>query len=76
MGDPGDWAEADGRLADGRSGPAQLSYGWGLTRYKEEIDRLEAKRSGIGGAEMDGFEVWRNPELDRGFRNDFDRGMC
>jgi hypothetical protein len=41
VGDPGDWAETDGRLSDGRQGPAQLSYGWGLTRYKEEIDRLE-----------------------------------
>ena len=41
VGDPGDWAETDGRLADGRCGPAQLSYGWGLIRYKEEIERLE-----------------------------------
>lgn len=41
VGDPGDWAETDGRLADGRCGPAQLSYGWGLKRYQEEIERLE-----------------------------------
>ena len=34
-----------GRLADGRCGPAQLCYGWGLNRYKEEIERLEQNDS-------------------------------
>jgi hypothetical protein len=42
-GDPGPWAEADGRLADGRAGPAQSGFGWGLKRYVEEIDRLEGR---------------------------------
>lgn len=41
IGDPGPWAEADGRLADGRPGPAQTGFGWGLRRYLEEIERLE-----------------------------------
>ena len=37
----GDWAEADGKLADGRAGPAQTGLGWGLKRYYEEMQRLE-----------------------------------
>jgi len=41
VGDPGCWAEADGRKADGRAGTAQTSYGWGLERYVQEIKRLE-----------------------------------
>jgi len=41
VGDPGAWAEPDGRLADGRAGPAQATYGWGIKRYQEEIERLE-----------------------------------
>jgi hypothetical protein len=41
IGDPGPWAEADGRKADGRAGSAQSSYGWGLERYAAEIARLE-----------------------------------
>jgi hypothetical protein len=42
VGDPGVWAEPDGRLADGRAGPAQATYGWGIKRYQEELERLEA----------------------------------
>jgi len=41
IGDPGSWAEADGRKADGRAGQAQTSYGWGLERYVQEIERVE-----------------------------------
>jgi hypothetical protein len=41
VGDPGDWAEPHGRLHDGCKGTAQRSFGWGLQRYKDEIDRLE-----------------------------------
>jgi hypothetical protein len=41
IGDPGEWALPDGRLADGRAGPAQESYGWGIRRYSEEIARVE-----------------------------------
>jgi hypothetical protein len=37
----GEWALADTRLADGRLGPAQLSLGWGIARYIEEIGELE-----------------------------------
>lgn len=46
IGDPGPWAEADGRKADGRAGSAQTSYGWGLERYVEEIKRLETNSEG------------------------------
>lgn len=38
---PGRWALPDGKRLDGRPGPAQRSFGWGLRRYKEEIARLE-----------------------------------
>jgi hypothetical protein len=41
VGDPGPWAEADGRKADGRAGTGQSSYGWGLEAYAAEIARLE-----------------------------------
>jgi len=41
IGDPGVWAEPHGKLHDGYPGPAQKSFGWGLKRYKEEIDRIE-----------------------------------
>jgi phage terminase large subunit-like protein len=41
IGDPGVWAEPHGRLSDGAMGPAQRGFGWGLKRYKEEIERLE-----------------------------------
>jgi len=46
VGDPGPWAEADGRKADGRAGVAQASYGWGLERYAAEIGRLETDSAG------------------------------
>jgi hypothetical protein len=42
----GDWAVADGRLADGKLGLAQESYGWGIRRYLEEIERLETGEDG------------------------------
>src|SRR5215510_10292927 len=43
VGDPGPWAEADGRRADGRAGSGQSSYGWGLERYAGEIKRVESE---------------------------------
>jgi hypothetical protein len=46
IGDPGPWAEADGRKADGRAGSGQSSYGWGLERYVAEIERLETDAEG------------------------------
>src|SRR4029077_1983868 len=44
IGDPGAWAEPDGRKADGRPGTAQNSFGWGINRYIEEIRRLEEEK--------------------------------
>lgn len=41
VGVAGAWAEPDGKKADGRRGPAQQPFGFGLLRYKEEIERLE-----------------------------------
>ena len=46
VGDPGAWAEADGRKADGRSGSGQVSYGWGLEKYAAEIRRVEMGTEG------------------------------
>lgn len=43
VGEPGPWAEPDGRKADGRPGSAQTSFGWGISRYIEEIRRLETE---------------------------------
>jgi hypothetical protein len=45
VGDPGPWAEADGRKSDGRAGQAQSSYGWGLERYATEIERVETNEN-------------------------------
>jgi len=41
VGYPGAWAVA-GHKVDGDRGPAQKSFGFGLNRYKEEIERMEA----------------------------------
>lgn len=41
VGDPGAWSEPDGRKADGKPGTAQTSFGWGINRYKAEIERVE-----------------------------------
>ena len=43
VGDPGAWAEPDGRRSDGKPGPGQSSFGWGLRRYMEEIRRVEGE---------------------------------
>jgi phage terminase large subunit-like protein len=41
VGYPGMWAEPDGKKADGRQGPAQKDFGFGLARYVEEIRNVE-----------------------------------
>lgn len=41
IGVPGPWALPDGKKPDGRQGPAQKAFGWGLLEYKREIARLE-----------------------------------
>jgi phage terminase large subunit-like protein len=41
IGLPGDWAEPDGKLHDGRRGDAQRPFGFGIDRYKQEIERVE-----------------------------------
>lgn len=41
VGLPGPWAEPDGKKHDGKRGPAQQPFGFGLRRYKEEIERVE-----------------------------------
>jgi len=41
VGYPGVWAEPDGTRPDGRPGPAQKDFGFGLERYIEEIKQLE-----------------------------------
>lgn len=41
VGVPGPWAVPDGRHPDGKRGPAQKPFGWGLRQYKRELARLE-----------------------------------
>lgn len=41
---PGPWAESDPKKEDGRRGPGQRGFGWGLLKYREEILRLEARK--------------------------------
>lgn len=42
IGDPGPWAVAGtGKARDGDRGPAQDSFGFGLDRYKQEMERIE-----------------------------------
>lgn len=42
VGDPGEWA-IHGDADDGERGPAQEPFGFGLERYKQEIERMEGK---------------------------------
>lgn len=46
IGLPGPWAEPDGQKVDGRRGLAQQPFGFGLSRYKEEIFKLEGWPNG------------------------------
>jgi phage terminase large subunit-like protein len=41
VGYAGEWALPDGKKLDGKPGPAQQDFGFGLERYKEEILRVE-----------------------------------
>lgn len=46
VGIPGEWALPSGQKSqrDGKPGPAQTTFGWGLKRYLREIARLEGWR--------------------------------
>jgi hypothetical protein len=48
IGFPGAWAEPDGKLADGKRGPAQNPYGFSLKRYVDEINLVERELARIG----------------------------
>lgn len=41
VGIPGEWALPCGKKKDGKPGPAQNTFGWGLKAYVREIARLE-----------------------------------
>jgi hypothetical protein len=41
VGYAGEWALPDGKKMDGKAGPAQNDFGFGLERYVEEIKRVE-----------------------------------
>jgi hypothetical protein len=45
VGDPGPWAVPSGK-ADGDMGDGQKEWGWGFSRYLDEIDRVERLLSG------------------------------
>jgi hypothetical protein len=61
VGYPGEWAIPSGKKADGERGDAQMPFGFGLLRYREEILTLEGWKSTNvkirtpGGDEIDGF---------------------
>lgn len=40
-GEVGPWAEPDGKKFDGKPGPGQRSFGWGVKAYVSEISRVE-----------------------------------
>ena len=44
VGDMGQWAEPGDKL-DGEPGQAQRPLGWGLLRYRKEIDRIEGRET-------------------------------
>lgn len=56
IGLPGAWAEPDGKLADGKRGPAQKPFGFSLKRYTAEIERVEKELTKIGHPTTDTAE--------------------
>jgi hypothetical protein len=50
VGDPGAWAEPCGNRMDGKPGTGQTSFGWGISRYKAEIERLEGEGINADGS--------------------------
>lgn len=59
---PGPWALPDGKKADGKMGPGQDTFGFGLLQYKAEIARLEGWQDAT--KPLDEKEAAR-PERDR-----------
>lgn len=53
VGVPGPWAEPSGKLGDGKSGPGQESFGFGLVDYKAEIARLERWKDALEPGKAD-----------------------
>ena len=68
VGDPGAWAEPDGRRADGKPGTGQTSFGWGITRYQAEIERIEGAGKNADGSER-GAETILERWMDSRFGN-------
>jgi phage terminase large subunit-like protein len=62
IGVPGPWAVPNGRHPDGRRGPAQKPFGWGLRMYKQEIARLEGWKK---PKEPEGTEATKEEEAQR-----------
>lgn len=64
VGVPGPWALPDGKLPDGRMGPAQQPFGFSFARYKQEIARLEgwadykaAEEKGKGESRLEAWVI-------------------
>jgi len=45
-GEVGAWAEPCGKKHDGKQGPAQQSFGWGVKKYVSEVSRVEGAPQG------------------------------
>ncbi len=62
VGVPGPWALPDGKKHDGKRGPAQDPFGFGLLQYKKEIARLEGwtdlKEWSCGGPDKSEIAEW------------------
>lgn len=65
VGIPGPWALPDGKLPDGKMGPAQTPFGFGYARYKLEFARLEGwkdyKAANAEGRGSKKLEEWVHP---------------
>ncbi len=64
LGMPGAWAEVDGKKKDGKKGPAQAPFGWGLLDYKAELARVE------GWSDEEDWYRWKsNPKIEEKLRD-------
>jgi len=56
----GPWAEPsdNAKLYDGKKGPAQKNFGWGLMQYKKEIARLEGWEQYTLDATAEQIKAW------------------
>jgi hypothetical protein len=62
IGDMGPWA-VPGRAHDGEKGPAQAALGWSLTRYRDEMLRMEGATAGCAESKKEELRIKTEPEV-------------